>query len=72
MIKEGKSDFKRRAYTFLRQRLFDASVVDKVSRLSQDFLSTATSIESAQIGYGVMERPGSKLAKSVMDWIVRF
>ena len=56
----------------LWQPLFDASVVDQVSRLSQDFLSSTTSTESAQSEMSDVERSGSKIAKGVMDRIVRF
>jgi hypothetical protein len=51
----------------LRQQLFDASVVDQVSRLSQEFLSGATSRESAQSVNPVVGRPDSKIAGGVMD-----
>ena len=44
----------------LWQRLFDASVGDQVYRFTQDFLSEATSIESAEMGYRRVERLGSE------------
>ncbi len=44
----------------LRQRHFDASVGDQVSRLSQEFLSGATSRESAQIVKPGVGRQDSK------------
>ena len=52
--------------------LFDASVLDKVSKLSQDFLLTATSMESAQRGEWVWRDSVQKIAKGVMNKIVRF
>jgi hypothetical protein len=51
----------------LRQPLFDASVSDQGYRLLQDFLSHATSMESAQIVKTVVGRPDSKIAGGVMD-----
>ncbi len=44
----------------------------QVSRLPQDFLSSATSTESAQREYKNVEMSDSKIAKGVMDRIVRF
>ena len=42
---------------------------DQVSSLAQDFLSSATSTESAQIVKTGMERTGSKVAEGVMRMI---
>ena len=56
----------------LRQQLFGASTVEQVSRLSQDFLSSATSKERTQREYKNVERSDSKVAGGVMDKIVRF